>query len=266
MATYYPLTWGNLPTWLANRFGKNFETAMDEFIHSGDFSANIPLLMRQMAEYFIKFKPDYDDNLYVKLLRELPSINGITFSTLNYDVLFENAAEKNGVGISCFQEEKDKIFFLKLHGSSNFIPAGDNRIMGTRFEGTIRFEIPLKCATVEEVISFCSRPGNAIYPAMCLFAPEKKAQIGHEKILKIQEIWRTRILDAERILTIGFRPYPPDKHIYDPLSETNAIISYIGSKKRYDEWVTSNRVRGVTSYLGYHWGDCFDSSMSFLIE
>lgn len=266
LVAYFPRTWGNLPTELDKKFQINFESAMDEFIHSGNFSMNIPLLMRQMAEYFVDFKPSNDLNLYVKFLKELkPYLKKITFSTLNYDLLFECAVCKNGLKVTCFADEIDKIFYLKLHGSCNFIPATNFKAIDVRYTGTIRLlETPLKAVDVDEVICFCYEIGNSLYPTMSLFAPEKITQIGGGQILKIQEVWKEKVANAEKILTIGYKPLKTDKHVYVPLSETRSKIGFIGSKKYYDDWTSSDRNMDNSSYLGYKWSDSFKSSIGFL--
>jgi hypothetical protein len=66
LASYFPLTWGRLPTTFHREFQNDFEMAMDKLTRSEEFSLNVPLLMRNMAEYFIEFRPTDDSNLYIK--------------------------------------------------------------------------------------------------------------------------------------------------------------------------------------------------------
>lgn len=268
LSTYFPLTWGRLPKRLADLFEINFEDAMDKFIHSGKFSTNIPTLMQNMAEYFVDFKPSNDSNLYIKFLKDLKGLlDNISFSTLNYDLLFEHAAEKNGIGVSCFYPENDKIFLLKIHGSSNFIPMYNIKFINVEYEGTINLaDLELKPMDADEIHRFCHEQNNSLYPSMCLIAPQKRVQIGSSEIERLQQIWKNHISQADRILTIGFKPLKNDLHIYQPLSETNAFIGYIGSKCFYDKWTASDRDSSNTRYLGQKWNDVFDLSINFLKE
>jgi hypothetical protein len=262
----FPLTWGKLPTSFRDGFSRGFEIGMEKIIHSNRFPELGPRLMRDMAKYFIKFRPLNDSNLYVQFLSRVKPFNKeYTFSTINYDVLFEYAAAQNGLAIDCFPQIQGDLFYLKLHGSSNFILAVRGlKVINTRYNRTTPLlETPLRTANPEEVLSFCNSV-TSLYPAMCLYAPEKKAQIGYERILKLREIWKERIMNVDRILTIGFRPWKPDMHIYEPISNTPARVGFVGSRLCFEGWINPDRDTTKTEFLGETWQDSFEACFEFL--
>jgi hypothetical protein len=84
LTIYFPTSWGSrLPSLLSETFRKDFEEGMEQLVNS-KFSAIVPLLMRNMSEYFVKFRPAGESNLYIRFIKELrPILNDIQFSTIN---------------------------------------------------------------------------------------------------------------------------------------------------------------------------------------
>lgn len=157
LQTYFPTTWGDkVPSFLDRVFKKDFEKVMEQLVNS-EFSTLVPLLMRNMSEYFVEFRPTRDSNLYIRFIKELkPILNDILFSTLNYDLLFEHAVKHNGLLVTRLQEIQDRIYFLKLHGSCDFIPPKGFSLYNNVFMGRgPMISMPLRDdATVEETIVF----------------------------------------------------------------------------------------------------------------
>lgn len=238
---------------------------MYRLVTSQDTSTKVAGLMRNMAEYFVKFSPLDDSNLYVSFVKELKSkIDEIVFSTLNYDLLFENALSKNQLSPTYFSEVQGKVYFLKVHGSSNFIPPPNIEVEDIGFVGYgTFFNYELCCGSVEDTLRFCNS-NTALSPSMCLYTNLKRAQFGHEGIEKIQEIWREYVYTANKILIIGAKYNNMDTHIWESLSKTQANIGYIGSKESYSTWNNSYRSRSNTEYLGDYWNDSFSKSVNFL--
>jgi hypothetical protein len=260
----YPHTWGKLPEKVDEKFTENFEVGMQLIWEA--YPNDVPQLMRNMAEYFSRFNPppanNSSSNLYVKFLGELkPLINNILFSSLNYDLLFEDAAKYNELMVSYFLQNKVNINFLKLHGSCNFLPRGAEFIDVT-FNYPALIDIELQAVDASQVIKFCNSHTSA-YPAMCLYMKSKPTQFGYPRILELQSNWEDQVSRAERILIIGARPYPPDRHIWKPLYQTDAKLGYIGSKSAFTRWIDPYRNNKDSEYIG-EWSSHFVQSLDFL--
>lgn len=228
-----------------------------------DNSWNVPPLMTVMAEYFCGFQPRNKSNLYNRFLHELrDTIQEIMFSTLNYELLFELALESFGLRAECFLENTINIPFLKLHGSCNFVMQGI-RLFNTPMKGGNLIDAPLKAVNVKEAISYC-RSGDSGYPAMCIYMESKPTQFGSGKIKAIQERWKKNVLNAERILIIGVKPNEADRHIWEPLIETDAKIGYIGSINEFNKWIMKYRNNKQYQMIGKRWSDHLNDSVNFL--
>lgn len=224
--------------------------------------------MRQMAIYFCQFNINSNErNLYIDFLNHInPSNHDVMFSTLNYDLLLEYAASRQGVVISYFFEYPQQvgdILIWNLHGSCNFIPTTiqlDNRIL---FESGIVFDTGLKGVDRTDAINFCNSP-TGLYPAMCLYMRSKHSQIGYTQLRKIQEWWKNQVLAADKVLVIGVKPYFYDKHIWEPLRESKAKVGFVGSSDSYKEWISKDRDKDNTKLIGHRWDECFRETIKFL--
>jgi hypothetical protein len=264
----FPQTWGKLPKNFHEIFDKNFEKGMLSLFKTTEFSLIIPSLMRDMAEYFCNFIPICHENLYIKFLAELKdSIIDIVFSSLNYDLIFENAAIQNQLATPSFERNDNTPYLLKLHGSCNFLPIGLT-VKDIGFAGgpAPMINMNIKASSTEEVKRFCHDPGQALYPAMCLYMKSKVAQFGYNVILELQKKWTNEILNAEKVLIIGVKPYPEDRYIWDPLSQTNAILGYIGNKNDFEYWKEAFRKDKNSELLGLRWDIDFSKSVDFLLS
>jgi hypothetical protein len=123
----FPERWG-MPRF-ASLFENNFEEGMKGLYEAAN-PFDLQRLMCDMAIYLSEFEPSNNSNLYIQFLRELKSVLGDTiFSTLNYDLLFEDAVERIALETNHFVEDKEGITFLKLHGSCNFLPYMDHILL-----------------------------------------------------------------------------------------------------------------------------------------
>jgi hypothetical protein len=69
LQTYFPTTWGDkVPSFLDRVFKRDFEEGMEQLINS-EFSVLVPLLMRNMSEYFVEFRPTKGSNLYIRFIK-----------------------------------------------------------------------------------------------------------------------------------------------------------------------------------------------------
>lgn len=99
---------------------------------------------------------------------------------------------------------------------------------------------------------------------MCIYMRGKPFQIFTKDMASIQESWKKKILEAEKVLIIGVRPNMIDRHIWENMSKTNAKIAYVGSKDEFLVWKRQHRVGKEDMILGEKWADCFRHTVSFL--
>ena len=256
----FPNRWGKITSRCAPLFQNNFEKGMQALYETGD--PQVQELMCDMALFFSEFQASDNSNLYIQLLSKVkPLLDNTIFSSLNYDLLFEDALCGFGYKPDYFVENSEGITFLKLHGSCNFLPEG-GIVKNNIIIGSSGISFPLKGASREEVAQFCSIKGT-IYPVMALYMDSKPKQISSDRINDIQKRWTDHILSAERILIVGVRPYPADTHVWGPLLKTNARIGYIGSDY-FHCWHKENRNNKKDCFIGTRWENHFDESVQFL--
>jgi hypothetical protein len=209
-------TWGKLDPYFDSQFNINFEEGIQTMFSDGDYSIEFQRLMRDLAEYFCKFRAEEDSNLYVRLLKGLEDdANNTIFSTLNYDLLFEDALKQNGLNPNYCLGSSKGIIFLKLHGSCNFVPPW-LRFYNVALTGDNIIKANMRSVDRDNVISFC-HSGRSDYPIMCMYMKEKPTQVGGNEIKAIQAKWAEYVRNAEKLLIIGVRPFMDDSHIWEPL-------------------------------------------------
>ncbi len=90
---------------------------------------------------------------------------------------------------------------------------------------------------------------------------DKPVQIAPEQILRLQSMWKDAVLNAQNVICIGVNPLPADRHIWEPISETDARLFFVGDKNAYDKWISKYRSK-PSIYI-----DCFfDSSVKKLVK
>ena len=109
----------SLPEEIKVIFQENFEEGMAKYY---DYTnGNIMSFQRELSGYLAKFKPG-KDNTYRRLLEALGT-KRVIYSSLNYDLLFEQSATDIGLNVKYdTANEKGAVRLLKIHGSSNFWP------------------------------------------------------------------------------------------------------------------------------------------------
>ncbi|MDN5847093.1 MAG: hypothetical protein L0H53_12565 [Candidatus Nitrosocosmicus sp.] len=70
-------------------------------------------------------------------------------------------------------------------------------------------------------------------------------------------------MNASKILIIGVRPNPEDKHVWNFLATTDAEIGYIGDEE-FLNWKSKYGKNKNKKFLGKYWNDSFNKSVSFL--
>lgn len=84
------------------------------------------------------------------------------------------------------------------------------------------------------------------------------------RIKAIQDRWKKNVLEAKPILIIGVKPYLADKHIWEPLTQTDAKLGYLGSIDEFNLWVEKYRKNKENKVIGKRWSEHFEESIAFL--
>jgi hypothetical protein len=262
LKNYFPNSWGTLSSDYDHYFKDNFEFGMKKVYSNPKTESRITELVRNMGEYFCKFQP-HNDNLYIRFLKELDSLEDIVFSSLNYDTLLELAAEKEKIPVNHFEIRKNELTLFKIHGSSNFLPPSSSQVIGITLIGSGIFDMNIRVSNCEDVKAFCNS-NTALSPIMAIYMENKPLQINSSQLDKVKKEWQNQILNAEHILIIGVRPNPDDKHIWDFLSNTQGKIGYVGNKDEFNKWKNAHRNHSRDEPLGDKWKDVFNESINFL--
>ena len=262
LASTCPMTWGTFPSSLQAQFHANFEDGMSVLWNSG--SNAIPVLMQQMAIFFARYRLSSQRvDAYSKLLDRLTySGKPVRFSSLNYDCLFEVALSMAGRAVNYFHNapaSDSDIIIWKLHGSCNFLPHGGvTATRGVSFSPGVTFGTGIRPVNPNEIATYCT--GNtALYPVMAVYARGKPVQIAPEIIQRIQEFWIAAIKSASTVVIIGVHPHPADKHIWEPLSATEAKLLFVGDENAFSDWQSKYRINGDSIYLGERFDSCIES-------
>jgi hypothetical protein len=250
-----------LPEDLANIFKSNFEIGMNALCEQ--FSKNIQRFQRELAEFLSSYSPTHD-SLYIKLIKKMGWKNTV-YASLNYDLLFEQAAESLGIG-SVYGNLKraGHARLIKPHGSSNFWPdMPAERITRSVFGagGGDVYRGPVKPIGLMETRERC-RVDDSLSPAMSLYAKGKTVQICSDYVSWHQEQFVKACRSAKRIVIVGVKVVPEDTHIWGPISRCSSRINYFGNhddKTLFELWQDSVKRKGAYFIEGY-----FDKALSYL--
>ncbi|MCD6434226.1 MAG: hypothetical protein J7L14_01285 [Candidatus Diapherotrites archaeon] len=265
LVSMFPATWGALPPSLQTQFYANFEDGMSALWDRGSHA--IPVLMQQMAIFFARYQLSSQRvDGYSKLLDALTSSRKpVLFSSLNYDCLFEVAVSMAGRAVNYFDNtpaSDSDIAIWKLHGSCNFLPHGGvTATRGVSFGPGVTFGTGIRPVNPNEVATYCTS-NTALYPAMAVYARGKPIQIAPEIIQRIQGFWTTAIKSASTVIIVGAHPHIADRHVWEPLSATEAKLLFVGNKGAFLDWQSKYRIRGDSIYLGHR----FDSSIKAIVK
>jgi hypothetical protein len=267
LASMFPTTWGTLPSSLQVKFHNNFEDGMSALWDSGSHA--IPVLMQQMAIFFARYQlASQKVDAYSRLLEDIEQsgkLSSVRFSSLNYDCLFEIGVSLAGRTVNYFSDvpaSDSDVIMWKLHGSCNFLPHGGvTATRGVSFGPGVTFGTGIRPVNPNEVTTYCTSD-TALYPIMAVYARGKPIQIASGIIQQIQGFWTTAIESASMVIVIGVNPHPADKHIWEPLSATEAKLLFVGNKSAFSDWQSTYRGDRASIYLGNR----FDSCISAIIQ
>lgn len=253
--------WRNIPAEIAELFStRTFEEAMDALDKHDDsvkksFSRDIELSL-----FFSRYFPQ-PSNLYWKLARKIArqlktrEWTGAAI-TLNYERLLEESFMRNEVftvvmGVTFYDDNlppfRDNQLFeiCYPHGACQFF-IGQTWFTG---EGDVVFGDTAEYSGntgANHLLKLTNIPiaCNARHiPLICRYHPSKRASVNNYFIVHQKERSQELVLHAKIITIVGVQClYQNDKHIWDPLSQTEAFLVYVEpgnfGQDRFRAWAT----------------------------
>ncbi len=267
-----PLTWGKLDKKYGGLFRDDFEKAMDLVI--AQHPLVISELERDMAEYFFNFWPS-PHSLYIKLIQRLSDlIHDISFSSLNYDRLLEEAILRSGFSPNyIFETYNEKEVSICLpHGCCNlFLKDIDIPPGCVSFDYTSDQFDSDRISVIRTYDDFRNElQSRALPPIMACFNPKKTLAVGR-KFLEIQKMrFEKMVQSAGLIVIVGVQVREHDDHIWSPLARTNAKLVYCSGTEGmgiFKAWSSKFRVekndRILESYFADHFEEICDTVEDF---
>lgn len=239
LARIHPGSWGALPAEVRRAFeeNSNFEEGMERLHDS--MSTAVPQLMREMAIYFVQFRPASGRTLYAQLIEKLASsrlLERVVFSSLNYDCVLEFSALQKGIPLNLFNgtDGDGTLPVWKLHGSCNMFITGVEATPGVVYSAGVTFEggVEVLFDTNEVIRRWLT--ATALAPVMCLYMREKPLSVAPGAIKRLQAVWSESVRQSNTLCCVGVRPYPSDAHIWHPVSDSRAHIHFIGGRSDFE--------------------------------
>lgn len=257
LAKVFPAEWGAESPLAKHgeQFRKDFETTFSEVVLGrAPFTRDsLSLLERQrpLALYFSRFILDSSGidyySLLLRSLKEQERIHHSFFGALNYDCLFEQAADKLGLHVdySCGETRPGAICVAKIHGSCNFITQGifqNQRAQmatpGVHYEVKVTFLPPIGVELTLKNRFSSVKP--EYFPVMSQISPEKQQLVAPVKIQDIRNRWHEGVINAAVVVVIGVSYNTNDIHILETIKEVSVPIFYIGGGEDFKKWHGTN--------------------------
>lgn len=248
-----------LPADLKSLFRTDFEKGMARFYEYAH--GDIMRFQREMAAYLAAFSPGRE-NAYIRLIRTIGPRRAV-YASLNYDLLFELAAESLGLNTFYGAEPSARaVRLLKFHGSSNFwpdIPVGMIRNCTLKGSGRADTQASIKPLNQEQALQRC-REEDSVAPAMAMYAEGKAVKISPDYVERQQELWKAAVRDASRVFVVGVKVHNADVHVWGELANTRASVTYFGQvsdEQPYEQWISDNRKKNAY-FIKANFQDCIE--------
>jgi hypothetical protein len=210
-----------------------------------------------LAVFFSQFRLDGSrKDLYSRLIRYLHNADLLKcclFSTLNYECLFEQAAQTVGLRVDYLLEAaaarlrptaadvwrgaSNTIYVAKLHGSCNFYTRNSQSLRALLSSAT-GVEVKISHADVWTPLE--ERAASERLSIMTQTSPDRDNFLSPANMFQIRQLWELAIRQASLIVIIGVAPREYDTHILTPLSAARGTIAYIGGAKDGHSWLRCN--------------------------
>lgn len=244
----------HIPADVECQFRSNFEAGMDALYQSKPNL--IQSFQQDLARFFAAFSPRVGNHYYelIQLFRNKRTAP--LLSTLNYDLLIEQALALwqvkyyhiPGMG------SPTQVPVLKLHGSCNMVldlgngswenvtfisdPSGPDDEIRSPFA-----ERDVKSLTPQELHDFLHE-GQSLVPCIAAYHPSKHVRDCGHAIRTIQESWRMALESAEDLFIVGVALALQDKHIWDPISSFQGNVHWVNrTATDAADWAESHSLR-----------------------
>lgn len=231
----------SMPLELKALFLENFEVGMAAYINHAE--EDVMGFQRELARYLATFQPGMF-NVYRHLINELG--DNVIYSTLNYDLLFEESAAWLDLDtVYTLTKHENCVRLLKIHGSCNFWPditTGTFRNVKIKNSVGSDVEAPVRPLNRLDTINKCLLE-DSLAPAIALYTEGKAVKVSPSYVNDQLRQWEHAIASASQIFLIGVRVHLADKHIWERFGKSQAEVFYFGldsDRKEFDEWNESN--------------------------
>lgn len=250
-----------IPEEIAMVFKRDFEEGMALF--NERMSGDLQEFHRELSLYLASFTPTAD-SFYIRFLRKFGRRN-VVVSSLNYDMMLEEAAMQVGLGVQ-YQLERNYGYLriVKPHGSLNFwpdIPYKNFRNIRIYGPNGIALSAPVKPLDRLSSMQRCVAD-DSFSPAISMYAKGKRVSVCPEFVKQQQLMFKGACRRASRIILVGVRVVSEDQHIWSSLAESSAQIIYFGSDQdalELNAWSEASRRKNLMFVRGF-----FESCLSFM--
>ena len=106
---------------------------------------------------------------------------------------------------------------------------------------------------------------EAVPPAMSILLRDSE-QTGHPQVLQLVDRWGEIVRNAQSVVVVGASPRPEEERIWGPLSETPAVLVYVGDRGAFNRWVASHRRHGPSEFAGTTFEQAFETVVGALLR
>lgn len=180
----------------------------------------------------------------------------VQYSTINYDMLLDQAFSSYGLQIEGSPKDSPSLQFvtlLKLHGACNVLMKIQNHIHGNEvIDAPFGLHSPLGgnvgklylARSYREIERWCRAYANEQFaPVVAQYVREKAFLTHAEAFEGMQSFWAKKVLRAKAVVLIGVRYVPGDEHIWKPLLESDADLLVVDPSFDAIEAWGANRAR-----------------------
>lgn len=241
-----------IPDDIKEVFEQGFELGMALFNERIDFQ--LQAFHRELSSYLADFVPS-TDSYYIQLLRHLIGRN-VIFSSLNYDMMLEEAAAMLGRNVYYGIERiPNAVRIIKPHGSINFWPDFPPEMFkNCTFSGVgTALKAPVKPVDRLSAKHRCT-VDTSFSPAISMYARGKKVSVCPDFVQNQQMLFSTACRRASRIIIVGVRVVADDSHIWDPILKSGSEVTYFGNGADGAElraWADAGNRKNVNFVDGY---------------
>lgn len=241
-----------LPADIKESFYGNFEEGMGVF--NERMKIDLQSFHRELSSYLADFTPSVN-SYYVEMLKLLQGRN-VIFSSLNYDMMLEEAVGIMGMKINYgLGRVPGALRVIKPHGSINFWPdmpiQSFQNIYFDNYGAVL--DAPVRPLSRRATKHRCGAE-TSLSPAISMYAKGKQVSICPNYVAEHQTMFASACRKATQIIIIGVRVVPEDAHIWKPILKSKAKVTYFGSdidKLELKAWVCDKGRRNIHFVKGF---------------